>query len=137
MSMWNLDEHSNWRDVLRFAGTRGDRDWVYIITGRGGPTGKTFLCNQLKKNNYNAFEISEDISTLVNYRDDRNHYIVDHVKKQVVIVLNKLINRETLKHYRKREAVQEAYNLAVKFRDTNEIVSINDIIGYLGEALED
>ena len=89
MCIWTFDKYSTWRDILRFAGTRGDREWVYIITGRGGPTGKTFLCDKLKKNGYNAFEISEDLCGLVSYCDNENHYMVDHAKKKFVIVLNR------------------------------------------------
>lgn len=37
----------------------------------------------------------------------------------------------------RRKAVQKAYDLLVKFRDTSETVSVDDVIGYLGEALED
>jgi hypothetical protein len=84
-----LNKYSTWMDVLRFAGSRGDRDWVYIITGRPGPTGKTFLYNKLKENGYNAIEISEDIVGLVDYRDRENHYFIDYTKKKLVIVLNR------------------------------------------------
>lgn len=84
-----LYEHSTWMDVMRFAASRGDREWTYIITGRPGPTGKTYLYNMLKKNGYNAFEISEHMFSLVDYCDNKNHYLVDYAKKQVVIVLNK------------------------------------------------
>lgn len=34
-------------------------------------------------------------------------------------------------------AVQKAYDLLVKFRDTSETVSVDDVIGYLGQALEE
>lgn len=88
--MCTLDEYSKWTDVLRFAGSQGDKSWIYIITGRPGLTGKTFLYNQLKENGYNAIEISEDIFDLVRYLDDKNHYVVNWEKKQVVIVLNEL-----------------------------------------------
>ena len=62
---------------------------TYIIMGRPGPTGKTWLRNELVKNGFNAIEISEDIFFLVNYRDDNNLIIVrgDHV----VIVLNQIL----------------------------------------------
>ena len=38
---------------------------------------------------------------------------------------------------KKRDAVQKAYDLLVKFRDTSETVSVDDVIGYLGQALEE
>ena len=82
-------KHSNWMDIHNFAKSHG-HDWTYIILGRGGcPTGKTYLCNQLRKNCHNALELSEDICTLVDYRDDDNHYLVYESNKCVVIILNK------------------------------------------------
>lgn len=90
--MYTLDKDSNYQDVLRFAGFQADKDWLYIITGRPGPTGKTFMREQLAKNGYKAIEISEDIFDLVTYKDEENHYIVDHTKKQMVIVLNRPLN---------------------------------------------
>lgn len=145
--MCTLDEHSTWRDVICFAASRGDRDWVYIITGKGGPTGKTFLYEMLKKNHYNAVEISEDLMGLVEYRDDKNHYIVDRGKKQVVIVLNKPICRKGRYPWRGNcNPVEKAYDILVGWRDGTIPVSkelsenmdkIEELIGYLGEALED
>lgn len=38
---------------------------------------------------------------------------------------------------KKRQCVQKAYDLLVKFRDTSETVCVDEVIGYLGEALED
>lgn len=137
MGIWSLDEHSTWRDILRFAGFQGDREWVYIITGKSGPTGKTFLYEQLKKNGYNAIEISEDMVGLVIYQDTENHYFVDHAKKKLVIVLNKPINPDLIKKRHKRSAVEKAYNLLVNFRDRNGYMDIDEVIGYLGEALDD
>ena len=86
-----LNEYSTWMDVMRFAASQGDRDWVYIITGKPGPTGKTFLCNKLKYNGYNAYEISEDTGRSVKYFGDVNTFNINYEKKQVVIVLNKPI----------------------------------------------
>ena len=67
------------------------KDYTYIILGRPGKTGKTWLCNELRVHGFNAFEISEDIWELVRYNDEENHVIVDDFKKQVVIVLNQSI----------------------------------------------
>ena len=91
-----LNEYSTWMDVIRFAGSRGDKSWTYIITGRPGPTGKTHLYNMLKKNGYNAYEISEDMINLVDYQDNRNHYKIDYAKKQTLIVLNKRLSLKEL-----------------------------------------
>ena len=66
----------------------GDEGYTYIILGKTGATGKTTLCEELNRNGYKAFEISESIFNQVHYTDDNNHYIVDRLRKQVVIVLN-------------------------------------------------
>lgn len=63
-------------------------EYTYIVLGRVGPTGKTWLCDQLRKLGYSAFEISEDIWGLVSYIDDENHVRIDEYRKVCVIVLN-------------------------------------------------
>lgn len=69
-----------------------EREYTYIILGRSGPTGKTWLCNELKVHGLNAVEISEDIFDLVHYKDDENHCTIDDFRKCVVIVLNQFLN---------------------------------------------
>ena len=85
-------KHTNWMDIHRFAKSHGT-DWTYIIFGSIGPTGKTYLADQLRKHGYNAIEITEEVSPLVDYRDKDNHYIVYEHSKCVVIILNKPLNR--------------------------------------------
>lgn len=63
-------------------------EYAYIVLGRVGPTGKTWLCDQLHKLGYSAFEISEDIWGLVSYINDENHVRIDEYRKVCVIVLN-------------------------------------------------
>lgn len=75
-------------DILRFAGSRGDRSWTYIVTGRPGPTGKTYTWDLLRRNGYHAIEISEDIFNLVEYKDDKNHFLVNDAAKYAIIVRN-------------------------------------------------
>ena len=123
-----FNKYSTWLDVLRFAGSRGDRSWTYIILGRSGPTGKTFLCNMLKKNGYNAIEISEDIWDLVKFYDEENHYRIDYLKKQMTIVLNKPLQlendpilRPTYELYKRNWCDTRGYIL----EDMNEDVGIN------------
>lgn len=87
--MPTLHTFSTWMDVLRFAGSWGDKSWVYVILGTGPATGKSFLCKQLRKNGYNAVEISEEVCDLITYRDRENHYRIDYINKKVVIVLNR------------------------------------------------
>lgn len=60
---------------------------TYIILGKSGPTGKTWLWNKLRECGFNAFEITEDIlRSNVTFEDDRNHCIVDI--DHVTIILN-------------------------------------------------
>lgn len=89
-----LNGYASWMDVMRFAGSRADRAWTYIILGKGGPTGKTFIYNMLKRNGYNAIEISEDVAGLVEYNDNRNHFKVDYDRKLLLIVLNKPLSED-------------------------------------------
>lgn len=63
-------------------------EYTYIVLGRVGPTGKTWLCKQLHKLGYSAFEISEDMGRLVSCIDDENHVRIDEYRKVCVIVLN-------------------------------------------------
>ena len=63
----------------------------YVILGRSGPTGKTWLATKLKEFGYNAIELSEGIGELVQYNDDRNHIRFDPIDKTVIIVLNELV----------------------------------------------
>ena len=67
------------------------RDYTYIILGRPGKTGKTWLCNELRAHGFNAFEISEDVIDFVRYKDEENHVIKNVYNKQVTIILNQAI----------------------------------------------
>lgn len=63
--------------------------YTYIICGKNGPTGKTWLRRLLIDFGYNAFEISESTCGLIQYCDDENHLIVNNIEKTVIIILNK------------------------------------------------
>lgn len=82
-------------DILRFAKIVGDQSWLYIIFGRPGPTGKTSLRNELRDSGFNAVEISENVFDIVDYRDERNHFITDYGAKRAIIVLNRYLKEET------------------------------------------
>lgn len=69
-------------------------DYTYVILGRSGPTGKSWLREHLVEAGYNAVELSEDIIGLVEYTDDKNHFIVNRMQKMVIIVLNRSIREE-------------------------------------------
>ena len=62
--------------------------YTFIVLGRGGPTGKTWLSTGLKEYGFTAFEITESIMTLVEYCDNKNHVIQNDVNNTITIVLN-------------------------------------------------
>ena len=81
-------------DVLRFASSRG-KDWTYVIFGGFcGPTGKTHLLCQLRKNGYNAIEITEQVGPFIEYGDKENHFFIYEPYKCAVIILNKPLLKE-------------------------------------------
>lgn len=65
---------------------------TYIILGKPGPTGKTYICKNLVNFGYNAIEISEGIalSNAIEYKDDSNH-IVELPFGNTIIILNQRI----------------------------------------------
>jgi hypothetical protein len=69
-------------------------DYLYLVTGNIGiPTGKTWLCNGLKRCGYNAVELTEDLCEYVIYRDRKNHYYINPAKKVVTIILNEHLDK--------------------------------------------
>ena len=69
------------------------KEYTYLIMGRFGPTGKTWLWDALTRQGYNAVEITEDVCEYVIYRHaSKNTYYVNPRKKLVIITLNKLID---------------------------------------------
>ena len=60
-----------------------------IVTGKNGPTGKSWLTRELNEYGFNAIELSESIYPFVQYKDDDNHVIVNHWQDYVLIVLNR------------------------------------------------
>lgn len=77
-----------------FKGNRVSKNFTVIIMGRPGPTGKTHLYYLLKKQGFNAIELSENLGGLVDYIDDKNHYEIDYMNQLVIIILNKRLNKE-------------------------------------------
>lgn len=67
---------------------------IYIILGRPGLTGKTWLANKLKERGYPVIELSERINSFVDYYDDENHVLYDLLDGEVVIILNELFKEE-------------------------------------------
>ena len=79
-------------DILRhFAGAGLGAlrsDYLYLVLGKPGPTGKTWLTQKLKERGYRVAELSEELAPFLN-ADKFNHVIVDDLEKQVVIILNR------------------------------------------------
>ena len=63
--------------------------YTYVILGKPGPTGKTWLWTKLIDNDFRAVELTPGIYNLVEYTDDDNHCIVDDLHSTVIIVLNR------------------------------------------------
>ena len=61
------------------------RPYTFIVLGRGGPTGKTWLRDGLKKHGFAAFEVSGSALIL---NDNRNHVIKNDIDRSIVIILN-------------------------------------------------
>lgn len=67
---------------------------TFIITGKNGPTGKTYLTNWLNKKGFKAIEITEDLLGYVLYINDKNHFVLNRFGDAMTIVLNEpLIKR--------------------------------------------
>ena len=69
-------------------------DYICIIAGRSGPTGKSWLTSRLNTKGYTAIEISEPlgISGAVSFNGDENCFIIDDFRKSVVIILNRILD---------------------------------------------
>lgn len=70
-------------------------DYVFVILGRTGPTGKTYLTNKIISNGYRAIDMSEKLLSyhiLLN-ADEENHYDVDEKNKIITVVLNKELEK--------------------------------------------
>lgn len=63
--------------------------YTYIILGKPGPTGKSWLTEVLKKEGLNAIEISEYVAGHITYDDCTNHLIEDTDKNIITIILNR------------------------------------------------
>lgn len=68
-------------------------EYTYIIMGKPGPTGKTWLCDKLRQRGYNACEVSESLCWLIDYHDNNNHYLIKNEYRVVVIILNQPVER--------------------------------------------
>lgn len=78
-------------DILRHF-TENDKftggDYLFLILGKSGPTGKTYLTQKLRERGLQVAELSEGLEPFLK-ADKFNHVIVDDLEKQVVIILNR------------------------------------------------
>jgi hypothetical protein len=77
-----------------FRDSHEQKPWTFIIFGRRGPTGKSWLCNGLKLYGFNAYEITESIYPVVTFTDERNHVIENEMNRTIVIILNESLKGE-------------------------------------------
>lgn len=92
--MNRLKDNANTLDILKYIMRHNKinrNDWTIIITGRIGPTGKTWLCNELCKKGYRATEDSQLTVARLLSDDGTNHVITNEDAKLVVIVLNEIL----------------------------------------------
>ena len=77
---------------------------TYIIAGRTGPTGKSWLRRKLDERGYKAFEISESLTLfrIVEFTDEKNHMIFDPFNEAVLIILNERLEDSIIKDAEKR-----------------------------------
>ena len=69
-------------------------DYLFLVLGKPGPTGKTWLTQKLKERRCQVAELSEELMPFLSYKDNFNHIIVDDLEKQVVIILNRPLPKQ-------------------------------------------
>lgn len=86
-----LSPQSILRTILLFRPE--SKDYTIVVMGETGPTGKTWIYEKLKSNGFRVTEITEQVYKIVDYRDRKNHVLVDEVQRTIIIVLNVPIKR--------------------------------------------
>lgn len=101
MDGWVKEGHSSRNtthvDILCHFDDYEYRDYFFMIAGKNGPTGKTWLWDALTRRGFKAVELCDSLAKHgLMHRDvnDRNGYTVDHVNKTVLIVLNKPLDMD-------------------------------------------
>ena len=71
-------------------------EYTYIITGRHGPTGKSWLCRELRSRGYKAFDITSDLLRCCNveFNTPYNSYTINELDNHMVIILNEPLEKE-------------------------------------------
>lgn len=139
--MNRLKTNANTLDILKYIMRHNKinrNDWTVIITGRIGPTGKTWLCNELCKKGYRATEDSQLTVARLLSDDGTNHVITNEDAKLVVIVLNEILPMYEDK-WRKVSDFNPAYTYTFDtYREANHVlwdmVDIADQYGVVTRA---
>jgi hypothetical protein len=79
-------------DIVRDHGAHDG--WIFVIIGKGGPTGKTWLTNQLRLRGYKALELTDALLGVVSYEGNINRIYEDWTNKTMTIILNRPIKEE-------------------------------------------
>ena len=85
------------KDVLEvITDIRIDKEeYKIVVTGKQGPTGKTWICNRLLSLGYKVCELDlNELTDLPRYQEDKNYFLIDKDLKFIVVILNKEINNE-------------------------------------------
>lgn len=74
----------------RITASETSMEYTYIITGKIGPTGKSWLYRQLNSRGYNVIDLNESLMRYchIEFDDSRNHYVINEIEKLMVIILN-------------------------------------------------
>lgn len=88
--MYNLTPQSL---LDRITTSEFSKDYIYVITGKNGPTGKSWLCRELRLRGYHAVEINESLLRYghVELYDNFNHYVINELDNSMLIILNERV----------------------------------------------
>lgn len=83
-------------EILHHIRAVGRKECTYLIDGRIGPTGKTWLCNQLNESGFKAYEVEEEMWTMYIHRDRSNcyQYLPGNV---VIVILNEYLPEDIIR----------------------------------------
>lgn len=88
ISVGEILQHIRFRDR--------EREYTYLIDGRIGPTGKTWLCDKLNELGYKAHEVGDEMWAMYIHRDHNNSY--QYLPGNVaIIILNEYLPEEIVR----------------------------------------
>lgn len=70
--------------------------YVIFILGKTGPTGKSTLEKSLRQLGYQAFDVSEEINGMIDYKikeNKENKIFVNEFKRTITVFLNEFLER--------------------------------------------